>query len=222
METLLSKHWHAIAAEDVQRFLETDMEKGLDRLEVSRRQEHFGPNIITGQKKTNPLILFLQQFNQALVFILIGAGAITFILQEYVEAVFIFGVVLVNAAIGFVQEYKALTSIEALAQTMETEAKTIRAGRPHRIDAAGLVPGDIVILQSGDKVPADLRLFDFHALRIDPRPPSLANRCRCLRRRATCWIHDIALADRRNMAYASTLVTLRPGRWHCYRHWRCH
>ncbi|MGB5619068.1 MAG: HAD-IC family P-type ATPase, partial [Desulfobacterales bacterium] len=209
METLLSKHWHAIASEDVQRFLETNMEKGLDRLEVRRRQEHFGPNIITGKKKTSPLILFLQQFNQALVYILIGAGVITFILQEYVEAVFIFGVVLVNAAIGFVQEYKALTSIEALAQTMETEAKTIRSGRPDRIDAASLVPGDIVTLQSGDKVPADMRLFNFHTLRIDES--ALTGESLPVHKQADLLDTDLALADRTNMAYASTLVTFGRG-----------
>jgi len=209
LETLLSKHWHAIASEDVQRFLETNMEKGLDRLEVRRRQEHFGPNIITGKKKISPLILFLQQFNQALVYILIGAGVITFILQEYVEAVFIFGVVLVNAAIGFVQEYKALTSIEALAQTMETEAKTIRSGRPGRIDAAGLVPGDIVTLQSGDKVPADMRLFDFHTLRIDES--ALTGESLPVHKQADLLDTDLTLADRANMAYASTLVTFGRG-----------
>jgi Ca2+-transporting ATPase len=209
VETLLSKHWHAIDTTDVQRFLETDTAKGLDRFEVQRRQGHFGPNLITAQKKKSPFVLFLQQFNQALVYILIAAGAITFILQEYIEALFIFGVVLVNALIGFIQEYKALAAIDALVHTLVTEATIIRSDRQERIDAAELVPGDVVILQSGDKVPADMRLFEYHTLRIDES--ALTGESVPVFKQSAPLTPDMVLADRTNMAYASTLVTFGRG-----------
>ncbi len=205
METLLGKHWHAIAEDDVARYLESDLETGLDRFAVRRRQSHFGPNVITARKKTSPLVVFLLQFNQALVYILIAAGLVTLFLQEYVEAVFIFGVVLINAIIGFMQESKAVAAIEALAQTMETTATVIRSGRSARVNAAELVPGDVVTLQSGDKVPADLRLVDFHALRIDES--ALTGESEPVNKQADLLAQGLPLADRTNMAYASTLVT---------------
>ncbi len=136
METLLGKHWHAIDADDVAQYLESDQNTGLDRFAVRRRQSHFGPNLITASKKTSPLIVFVQQFNQALVYILIVAGMVTLFLQEYVEAAFIFGVVFINAIIGFMQESKAVAAIEALAQTMETTTTVIRSGRSARINAS--------------------------------------------------------------------------------------
>ena len=167
METLLGRHWHALSSKAVAGFLDSNTEFGLDRFEVRRRQAHFGPNVITSKKKKSPLVLFLQQFNQPLVYILIVAGAVTLFLQEWVESAFIFGVVLINAVIGFIQESKAVAAIEALAQSMETETTVVRSGKPERVNAATLVPGDIVWLQNGSKVPADMRLFDIRALRID-------------------------------------------------------
>ncbi len=205
METLLGKHWHAIDADDVAQYLESDQNTGLDRFAVRRRQSHFGPNLITASKKTSPLIVFVQQFNQALVYILIVAGMVTLFLQEYVEAAFIFGVVFINAIIGFMQESKAVAAIEALAQTMETMTTVIRSGRSARINASELVPGDVVTLQSGDKVPADLRLVDFHALRIDES--ALTGESEPVSKREDLLAQGLPLADRTNMAYASTLVT---------------
>ena len=111
METLLGKHWHSISVKDVSRFLETDTKQGLDLFEVRRRQEHFGSNVISAKKKKSPIILFLQQFNQSLVYILITAGLTTMFLQEWVESLFIFGVVMINAIIGFLQESKAVAAI---------------------------------------------------------------------------------------------------------------
>lgn len=211
METLLSKHWHTIPSKDALRYLETDGEKGLDRFAVKKRQNHFGQNVISTQKKQHPFYLFIRQFHQSLVYILIAAGAVTLFLQEWVEATFIFGVVIVNAVISFLQEYKAVTAMAALAETMKAEATVIRAGKQERIDAKDLVPGDLVRLQGGDKVPADLRMIEIHDLRIDES--ALTGESIPVDKQAEQMEHGLglALADRVNMAYASTLATYGRG-----------
>jgi Ca2+-transporting ATPase len=204
LETLISRHWHAIPAEDVARFLDSDLGFGLDQFEVRRRQAHFGPNVLAPKKRKHPLLLFLQQFHQPLVYILIAAALVTLAMQEWVESAFIIGVILINAIIGFLQESKAIAAIEALAQSMETEATVIRAGRQERVNAAVLIPGDLVVLQSGEKVPADMRLFDVHTLRIDES--ALTGESVPVDKRAEALVSGLPLADRVNMAYASTLV----------------
>jgi Ca2+-transporting ATPase len=205
LETLLGKHWHSLKTEDVERLLESDLEKGLDRFEVGRRQDHFGANAITARKKKSPLLIFFLQFHQALVYILIAAGLVTLALQEWIEALFIFGVVLINALIGYLQESKAVAAIEALAQSMETETTVRRSDREERISAAALVPGDVVVLQTGEKVPADLRLVEVHTLRVDES--ALTGESVPVDKNTDTLATKLPLADRTNMAYASTLVT---------------
>jgi Ca2+-transporting ATPase len=205
METLFSRHWHATDPKDAARFLDSSLESGLDQFETRRRQAHFGPNVLTPKKKQNPLLLFLQQFHQPLVYILIAAALVTIFLQEWVESSFIAGVILINAIIGFLQESKAVAAIEALAQSMKTETTVIRSGRQERVDAAALVPGDLVVLQSGEKVPADMRLFDVRTLRVDES--ALTGESVPVDKKEEALAEGLPLADRVNMSYASTLVT---------------
>ena len=114
------------------------------------------------------MLRFIQQFRQPLVYILVAAGAVTAILQEWVDSGVIFGVVIVNVIVGFMQESKASHAIENLAKMVTTESTVLRSGgKKIRINSEELVPGDIVILSSGDKVPADIRLFNVRDLRID-------------------------------------------------------
>ncbi|MGB5605446.1 MAG: HAD-IC family P-type ATPase, partial [Gammaproteobacteria bacterium] len=167
MDSLLSRHWHHLPRREIETLLETDGASGLDMFEVAHRQTNFGPNRLTLKRGKGPLILFLLQFNQPLVYILLGAVVITFVLQEWVDSGVIFGVVLVNAIIGFIQESRALKAIEALTHSMEGVATVVRAGKKEKIAASGLVPGDLVLLQSGDKVPVDLRLLRTRELQID-------------------------------------------------------
>ncbi|MBU2477760.1 MAG: cation-transporting P-type ATPase, partial [Gammaproteobacteria bacterium] len=167
MENLLSRHWHHLTQDEIEEILESDARKGLDAFEVGHRQKNFGPNSLTQKKGKGPLVLFLLQFNQPLVYILLGAALITFILQEWVDSGVIFGVVLVNSIIGFIQESKALKAIDALARAMKGFALVVRAGKKETIAATELVPGDLVLLQSGDKVPADLRLLRSRELQVD-------------------------------------------------------
>ena len=209
MDTLIGKHWHHLPADEVIDLLDSDKEKGLDLFEVDNRQKHFGPNALTGKKGKGPLLRFLLQFHQPLIYILIAAGMVTAFLQEWVDSGVIFGVVLVNAFIGFIQEAKAVKAIEALARTMTTEATVLRAGEKRRISSAEVVPGDIVLLQSGDKVPADMRLFQTRDLQVDES--ALTGESVPVDKKPDVLDHDTGLADRRNMAYASSLVTYGQG-----------
>ena len=209
MEKLMARHWHHMPGEEVVDLLQTNPERGLDEFEVKHRQERFGPNVIAGKGGKGPLMRLLQQFHQPLIYILLAAGLVTAALQEWVDSGVIFGVVLVNAAIGFLQESKALEAIAALAQTMVAEATVLRAGLKRRISSAEVVPGDLILLQSGDKVPADMRLIELRDLQIDES--TLTGESVSVKKKRGILDHDTVLADRRNMVYASTLVTYGQG-----------
>ena len=149
MQTILGKHWHHLTLEETIGLLGSDAEKGLDIFEVKHRREHFGPNVLTPKKGRGPLMRFLLQFHNPLIYILLAATAVTAILKDVIDAAVIFGAVLVNAIVGYLQECKAEGAIEALAQSMTTEATVTRAGKTERIAASELVPGDIVALKAG-------------------------------------------------------------------------
>ena len=209
MDTLIGKHWHHLPADEVIDLLDSDKGKGLDLFEVDNRQKHFGPNAIAGKRGRGPLLRLLLQFHQPLIYILLAAGTVTALLQEWVDSGVILGVVLVNAFIGFFQEAKAVKAIDALARTMTTEATILRAGEKRRISSTEVVPGDIIHLQSGDKVPADMRLFQARDLQVDES--ALTGESVPVGKRPDTLDHDTGLADRRNMAYASALVTYGQG-----------
>ncbi len=209
MDSLLSRHWHHLPREEIATLLESDDTKGLDVFEVAHRQKSFGQNRLTQKKGKSPLVLFLLQFNQPLIYILLGATIITFALQEWVDSGVIFGVVLVNAIIGYIQESKALKAIEALARAMEGVATVVRAGKKEKVTATELVPGDLVLLQSGDKVPADLRLVRSREIQIDES--ALTGESVPVQKQPERLAPETVLADRSNMAYSSTLVTYGTG-----------
>ena len=205
MKSSPSDPWHHLAAGDVVARWDTDPSVGLDAAEVARRQQEYGANVLTSRQSHGPLVRFLSQFHQPLIWILLLAAGVTAFLHEYIDAAVIFAVVLVNAVVGFVQEGKALKAIEALGKTIVTEATVMRAGRKTRIDSAGIVPGDIVLLQSGDKVPADLRLLRCRDLQV--AEAALTGESVPVEKSLTVLAAAVPLADRKNMAYASTLVT---------------
>ncbi|NLS79006.1 MAG: cation-transporting P-type ATPase [Chloroflexi bacterium] len=210
MQVLLGKHWHHLTAENAIQLLETNLETGLDIFEVGHRQERFGPNILTAKPGKSPLVRFLLQFNNPLVYVLLAATAITAYIKDPIDALTILAVVIVNAIIGFVQESKAEKAIEALAQAMGSEATVLRAGRQQRIAAAELVPGDVVYLKAGDKVPADLRLVRSRDLQV--AEAALTGESVAVQKAAELELSpETILAERRNMAYASTLVTYGQG-----------
>lgn len=210
METLIERLWHQTAADEVVQLLKSDANRGLDRFEVEARQRHFGVNAIPVRGGPGPLIRFLMQFHQPLLYILLTAAAITALLDEWVDASVIFAVVLVNAIIGYLQESKAAKALEALAKTTLTEARVIRSGETRNVPSTELVPGDVVLLQSGDKVPADLRLLRSRDLQVDES--ALTGESVPVEKKAIELGLETPLAERRNMAYASTLVTYGQGR----------
>ncbi|MFA4966358.1 MAG: cation-transporting P-type ATPase [Thermoleophilia bacterium] len=209
MQHSIGKNWHHLPAEEVIELLETDPEAGLDVFDVKHRRDHYGPNVLTARGGPGALKRLLLQFHQPLIYILLAAGVITLFLREWVDSGVIFGVVLVNATVGYLQEAKAVQAIEALARTMTTEATVLRGGDQARVPAAELVPGDVVLLQAGDKVPADLRLFRGRDLHIDES--ALTGESLPVGKQPEAVAHDVTLAERSNMAYASSLVTFGQG-----------
>jgi cation-transporting P-type ATPase F len=210
MDVFDKESLHQLPADEVLQLMGTDADRGLDLQELQERQTRYGLNHIPTAKGPGPLLRFLRQFHQPLLYILIAAAIITGFLKEWVDAGVIFGVVLVNAIIGFLQEAKATKAIEALARTTVTEARILRAGKVVQVRSVELVPGDIVLLQSGDKVPADLRLLRCRDLQIDES--ALTGESVPVEKTAVVLEEDTPLAERRNLAFSSTLVTYGQGR----------
>ena len=159
IERLDDQQWHAFAPDVAEGVLETDGVDGLSQAEADARRTLFGPNALTPAKGQSRLTRFLLQFADPLVIILVVSAVVTIFLKEYVDAVVIFGVVFLNAVVGYIQEAKAVAAIDALSRAMTAEATVVRAGEQLRLPAPDLVPGDLVLVQAGDKVPADLRLL---------------------------------------------------------------
>lgn len=198
-------NWHQLQATDIVRLLDVEVQTGLSAAEVARRQKKYGPNRITARRGTPAWVKFLQQFNQPLVYILLVAVGVTAFLGEWVDSAVIFGVVFINAIVGFLQEAKAEKSISALAGLVATETTVRRDGRQQRVHSEELVPGDVVLLQSGDRVPADLRLFHVKNLQVDES--ALTGESVPVQKHPNPLALDTVLADRRNLAYTGTLVT---------------
>jgi len=209
MESLLGRHWHHLPATEVVDLLDSHPEKGLDRFEAARRQADHGPNAVTPRAGRSAAVRLLLQFHQPLVYILLAAGVVTAVLKAPVDAVVILGVVVINAVVGFLQEHKAEQAIAALSARLTTEATVIRGGERQRVASSALVPGDLVVLQAGDKVPADLRLLETRDLQVDES--TLTGESVPVAKTAELMPHDALLADRTNMAYGSTLVTYGQG-----------
>jgi Ca2+-transporting ATPase len=211
MNGLPTLAWHAAAATEVAREVACDPRAGLSAAEASARLARHGPNTISAKRGRPWWVRLLLQFHAPLVYILLLAGAVTLWLGEYTDSAVILGVVLANAIIGFVQEQKAVAAIDALARSMRIEATVRRDGERRRIDAAQLVVGDVVLLEAGDKVPADLRLLEgaVKDLRIDES--TLTGESKAVAKDAAALAEATVLADRRCMAYAGALVVRGTG-----------
>ena len=197
--------WHALEESEVAGLLEVDFRLGLDRDAVEERRQTYGPNQLTRRAGISEWRRFFQQLHQPLIYILLAAAAITFSLQEYVDSSVIFLVVLINAVIGYLQESRAEKAIEALEHMTSTEAVVRREGHTSKIPAVDLVPGDVVLLQTGDKVPADLRLFNCKNLQADES--ALTGESLPAAKGTSLMDMNTLMADRSNIAYAGTLVT---------------
>ncbi len=196
---------HCLAGHEVVLLLETDQRQGLTATEAEDRLARFGPNTLPHLKTAGPLWRFLLQFHNPLVYILLAAGVTTLALGEMVDASVIFGVVLINSVIGFVQESKAEAELDALRAMVRTEARVVRDGQARTVASDELVPGDLVRIEAGDKVPADLRLLEHAELQVDES--ALTGESVPVVKDGVALPTDTAVADRRNMLYSGTLVT---------------
>jgi len=203
-------HWHTLSPHETARHLDVDPARGLNETDAARRLAHHGPNRPTQRPPRSPWLRFLDQLVQPLVAVLVVAGLVTAFLGEWMDAGVILGVVLVNAVVGFIQEGRAESALAALARAVATEVTVLREGERRRLDAAELVPGDVVWLGAGDKVPADLRLLHGKELRL-MEAALTGESMPADKHPALVLAADTPLADRRNMAYAGTHVTAGQG-----------
>ncbi|WP_394367968.1 cation-transporting P-type ATPase [Pontibacter aquaedesilientis] len=197
--------WHSIAAEEALELLDVSAQEGLTEEEAQQRQQRYGLNVMTPKKQQSAFVRFLLQFHQPLIYILLAATVVTFTLEEYIDSAVIFAVVFINAIIGYVQETKALAAIDALARSMTAKAQVIRNGNRQNIKAQELVPGDIVLVQSGDKFPADVRLLQVRDLKVDES--ALTGESVAVEKKTQPVAKDDVLGDRFSMGFASTVVT---------------
>jgi len=195
--------------EKTAQILTTDIVAGLTENEAARRLEEFGPNELPTHRDINPILLFLSQFNQPLIYILLASAAVTAALHEWIDSAVIFGVTLVNAVVGYIQEANARRAIAALSEAVPHDATVFRNRQKKTIPASLLVPGDLVLLKSGDKVPADIRLAKVRDLSIDES--ALTGESVPVQKSSEALPENTLLADRYNMAYSSSMVTYGSG-----------
>lgn len=198
-------NWHRLTIEKV--FEHTDSSaKGLNTSVAEKKKEEYGKNELIEKKKKPPWLLFILQFKDFMIVVLILAAAISGFIGDIIDSIIILVIVLLNAVIGFIQEYRAEKAMEALKKMAAPQSSVIRNGETVSISSIGLVPGDIVLLEAGNVVPADLRLVETHSLRIEES--SLTGESVPVDK-STDIIdeEDPPLGDRFNMAYKSTQVT---------------
>ena len=193
-----------MTTEEVLSKLDSD-QKGISSTQAKERLSQHGPNQLESPTKPSPLKIFIGKFKDYMVLVLIFAAIISFIAGETTNAYVILGIVVLVAIIGFVQEYKAEKAMEALREMVAPEADVIRDGQMSTIPAADLVPGDVVFLEAGDKVPADGRILEVTSLQVIES--SLTGESMPVEKLAQTLPEDIALADRKNMVFMGTIIS---------------
>jgi len=206
--TEASPNWHSVDTKAVFEKIQTS-EDGLTNAEYNARLIKHGPNRLRPPTKNGPLQRFLLQFHNVLIYVLIISGLITALLGHWVDSGVIFGVVIINAFIGFIQEGKAEKALDAIRNMLSQNASVKRDGKLITVPAEQLVPGDILFLQSGDKVPADIRLFKTKELRIDEA--MLTGESVPNEKNTLVTAENASIGDRKGMAYSGTLVAYGQG-----------
>lgn len=202
----MARAWHSVSLGVVERELETSAQHGLEGRDARARQAAYGPNEIQTARGPSVLAMLAGQFQDFMVLVLLGATAVSAVLGEYRDVVAILAIVMMNALLGFVQEFRAERALAALRKLAAPHALVLREGRAVRVDAAELVPGDIILLAQGDRVPADARLVQCH--RVEADESALTGESRPARKDAGAIMRESApVAERRNMLYAGTVIT---------------
>lgn len=203
-------NWHVMEVKEVLSSLGTVLD-GLTQQEVKTRLEKFGPNELVEKERISALKIFIDQFKSFLIIILLAATVVSAFIGEWLDAIIIFAIVIACAILGLYQEYKAEKSVEALKKIAAPTARVIRKGEEEEIPARDIVPGDIVVLKTGDKVPADCRLIEEMNLRVDEAP--LTGESKPVKKSMPPLEKaEMAVADRKNMVYTATVVTYGHGK----------
>ena len=194
--------WHHMDVPDVLDQLRADEEKGLTAAEVKKRIQEYGPNKLPDAKKQHVILRFLSHFHNVLIYILLTAAVVTALLDHWIDTWVILSVVVINAIIGFIQEGKAEKALEAIRDMLSPKAQVIRGSKRQEIDAVELVPGDIVVLSAGDKMPADVRLIDVSNLRVEES--ALTGESEEVGKNTDKVEKEAGIGDRKCMAYSAT------------------
>lgn len=203
MDSPQSMNWHSLTHAEVRRALHAETD-GLTDAEAKQRIVRYGPNLLTPLKRRGPLLRLLMQFHNILLYVMLGAAVITAFLGHWVDTGVLLVAVVINVVIGFIQEGKAEAALDAIRAMLSPHATVIRNGSRREIEAAELVPGDIVALASGDRVPADLRLISVKELRVEEA--ALTGESLPAEKSTETVSADALLGDRYGMAYSGTLV----------------
>lgn len=202
-------NFHSMNIEDVMKALQSSV-KGLDDSEARARLEKYGPNELRREKQTSPLKIFAEQFKELLIVILLVATFVSYIVGEIVDALVILFIVFACAILGFTQEYRAEKSLEALKRMASPTAIVVRNDRELQIPSREVVPGDIILMKTGDKVPADARIVEEFNLKVDEAP--LTGESSPVRKHSAPVADTASIMDRANMIFSGTTVTYGHGK----------
>ena len=206
-----SNGWHALTVESLERELGSDSNNGLTEREAEHRLTTVGPNELPEASPPSPLKILLAQFSSLIVWVLIGAALVSGLLQEWIDAAAIVAIVVLNAILGFVQEFRAERSLAALRKLSVATARVIREGVARSIPARQLVPGDLIHVEAGDRIPADSRLI--YATSLQTQEASLTGESTPVGKSAEAISQtEVPLGDRRNMLFMSTIAVSGKGR----------
>jgi len=197
--------WHSIAADEVLKLLDSSAQSGLASSDVSGRLEKFGHNRLPEAIKKGPLKRFLMQLNNILVYVLLAAAFVKLMVGVWLDAAIILCVVMINSLLGFIQEGRAEKALDAIRNMLSGKARTLRDRQVRIVPSEDLVPGDMVLLESGDKVPADIRLIEVRNLRTDEA--ALTGESLPTDKSTAAVSEKATVGDREGMAFSGTLVT---------------
>ena len=200
----MAERYYNIPAEKVLQDLASSR-RGLTSVEASTRLLRYGPNLLKGKKKTPPVVVFLQQFLSPLIYVLLLAAVISIIAGHVTDALVVFAVLLINAIIGFLQETRAEKAMQALIRMAAPKASVRRDGKVKDIAAREIVPGDILLLETGDKVPADGRLLEATNLKVSEA--ILTGESVPVDKHTGTLTGELPMPDRKNMVFMGTIVT---------------
>ena len=203
-------NWHATDIDAIVKHLQTDPLRGLDPAEAKERLARHGMNELATGQRASPVQLFFGQFKNTLIVILLVATVLSAFLGEIVDAAIILLIVLFCAILGFVQEYRAERALDALKRMLAPTIAVLRGGAEQRIPSRELVPGDIILLEAGDRIPADARLIEIHSLKCDEAP--LTGESFSVEKGLKLLATDTAVADRHNLVFTGTTVTYGRGK----------